>query len=44
MGRNAGAGLVIGVLSGGNQRAQLMDQADIILEDARGLLELLPST
>jgi phosphoglycolate phosphatase len=42
MGRNAGAGLVVGVLSGGNPREQLTDLADIILDDARDLLELLP--
>lgn len=40
MGRNAGAGLCVGVLSGASSRQQLEPLADIVYEDVRGLLQL----
>ncbi len=41
MGKNAGAGLIVGVLSGTNQREHLEVLADIVLNDARELMSLL---
>jgi len=41
MGQNAGAGLVVGVLSGSNEHEQLAERSDIVVNDARDLLKLL---
>lgn len=41
MGRNAGAGLCVGVLTGTSTRADLEDLADIVLEDIRGIPALI---
>ena len=40
MGRNAGAGLCVGVLTGASTRQELEPLADIVYEDVRGLLQL----
>ncbi len=41
MGRNAGAGLCIGVLTGTSTRTELAAIADMVLDDIRGLPEVL---
>ena len=41
MGRNAGAGLCIGVLTGTSTRADLESIADIVLDDISGLTEIV---
>jgi phosphoglycolate phosphatase len=43
MGRNANAGLCVGVLTGTSQREDLEDIADIVLDDISGLPGLLQS-
>ena len=40
MGRNAGAGLCVGVLTGASSREELEPLADIVYEDVSGLLQL----
>ncbi|MCP4429453.1 MAG: HAD family hydrolase, partial [Gammaproteobacteria bacterium] len=40
MGRNAGAGLCIGVLTGTSTREELESLADIVYEDVRELLQI----
>lgn len=40
MGRNAGAGLCVGVLTGTSTRDELESLADVVYEDIRGLLDL----
>lgn len=40
MGRNAGAGLCVGVLTGASSREELESLADIVYDDIRGLLQL----
>ena len=42
MGRSAGAGLVIGVLSGTGSRRELAPSADHLLDDVAGLEAFLP--
>ena len=44
MGRNANAGLCVGVLTGTSQREDLEDIADIVLDDISGLPGLLQSS
>ncbi|MGD2172342.1 MAG: HAD family hydrolase, partial [Gammaproteobacteria bacterium] len=43
MGRNAGAGLCVGVLTGTSTRADLEPIADLVLEDIGGLPDALQS-
>lgn len=40
MGRNAGAGLCVGVLTGASSREELESLADVVYEDVGGLLQL----